>query len=132
MSRGSIKERSKGSFTVTIELPRDPVSNKRRQQYFSVKGTRKDAEKLLTEKLRELDTGLLIDKKKVKYNEYLDYWIEKTFDNLEITTQEGYIQKIERHIKPYIGNLYLEDIRPLHLQSLYDQLLKNGKVSRKR
>lgn len=131
MSRGNIRERSKGSFTITIELPKDTITNKRKQKYYTIKGTKKDAEKFLTEKLRELDTGLLIDIKKMKYSEYLDYWKEKTFNNLEITTKEGYIQKIEKHIKPYLGNLYLEDIKPLHLQNFYDKLLENGKLNGK-
>ena len=131
MSRGNIRERSKGSFTITIELPKDTITNKRKQKYYTVTGTRKEAEKFLTEKLRELDTGLLIDTKKMKYGEYLDYWQEKTFGNLEITTKEGYIQKINKHIKPYLGNLYLENIKPLHLQNFYDKLTENGKINGK-
>lgn len=131
MNRGNIRERSKGSFTITIELPRDIITNKRRQKYYTVNGTKKDAERFLTEKLRELDTGLLIDTRKMKYSEYLNYWEEKTFKNLEITTREGYTQKIEKHIKPYLGNIYLEDIKPLHLQNLYDKLLIDGRKDKK-
>ena len=131
MKRGNIRERIKGSYTITIELPRDIITNKRKQKYYTFKGSRKEAEKFLTEKLRELDTGILIDNKKMKYSEYLDYWKERTFKNLEITTQEGYVQKIEKHIKPYLGNLFLEDIRPLHLQNFYEKLLLEGRKDKK-
>lgn len=129
--RGNIRQRAKNSWTITIELPKDEITNKRRQKYYTVKGSKKDAEKFLTEKLRELDTGLIIDTKKMKFGEYLDYWKDKTFNNLEITTKEGYIQKIDKHIKPYLGNILLENLKPLHLQNFYEEKLKNGKLDGK-
>lgn len=129
--RGNIRKRSKNSWTITIELPKDISTGKRKQKYYTVKGTKKDADKFLTEKLRELDTGLLIDNKKMKFSEYLDYWKEETFDNLEVTTKEGYIQKINKHIKPCLGNILLENLKPLHLQNFYKEKLKNGKLDGK-
>lgn len=126
--RGHIKQRG-NTWSVIIELPKDTISNKRKQKWYTVNGTKKDAEKFLTEKLRELDTGILIDTKKMKFGDYLDYWKEKTFNNLEITTQEGYVQKIDKHIKPFLGNVYLEDLKPLHLQNFYEEKLKNGKLN---
>ena len=129
--RGNIRQRAKNSWTITIELPRDEVSNKRRQKFFTVRGSKKDAEKFLTEKLRELDTGILIDTTKIKFGEYLDFWKEKTFNNLEVTTEEGYIQKIDKHIKPYLGNIVLENLKPLHLQNFYSEKLKNGRLDGK-
>ncbi len=129
--RGNIRQRAKNSWTITIELPKDEITNKRRQKYYTVKGSKKDAEKFLTEKLRELDTGLIIDTKKMKFGEYLDYWKDKTFNNLEITTKEGYIQKIDKHIKPYLANILLENLKPLHLQNFYEEKLKNGKLDGK-
>lgn len=128
--RGSIRKRG-DNWSVIIEMPKDVVSGKRKQKWFTVVGSKKDAEKFLTEKLRELDTGILIDTTKMKYSEYLDYWKEKTFGNLEITTKEGYIQKIDKHIKPYLGNIYLENLKPLHLQNFYDEKLKSGKLNGK-
>ena len=48
LHRGYIQERAKGSFTITIELPKD-INNKRNRRYYTVKGTKKDAEIFLTE-----------------------------------------------------------------------------------
>ena len=50
---GSIHERSKGRWRVTVELPRDPITGKRRRRRFTVKGTRRDALKALREALRD-------------------------------------------------------------------------------
>ncbi len=128
--RGNITPISKvkSSWKIRIELPKDTITGKRRQKCYTFYGNKKDAEKFLTEKLRELDTGILIDTKKMKFGEYLDYWKDKTFNNLEVTTKEGYIQKIEKHIKPYLSNILLENLKPLHLQNFYEEKLKSGKL----
>lgn len=129
--RGHIKQRG-NTWSVIIELPKDVVTNKRKQKWYTVKGNKKDAEKFLTEKLRELDTGILIDTKKMKFAEYLDYWIKEACENkLSITTLDGYKQNIEKHIKPYLGGLELEKITPLHLQNFYTDRLKNGRLDGK-
>lgn len=130
MKRGNIRERAKGTFTITIEMPKDPITNKRRQKFYTIRGNKKDAEKFLTEKLNELDNGILVDTPKLKYSKYIEIWEDKTFNNLELTTIEGYKSKIKNHIIPKIGNLYLEDIKPLHLQNLYGDLIKEGLSNR--
>lgn len=133
-SRGSIKLGTKGknNWRIRIDLPKDIITGKRIQKCFTFYGTKKDAEKFLTEKLRELDTGMLINTKKMKFSEYLDYWIKEVCENkLSITTIDGYKQNIEKHIKPYLGNLELDKIMPLHLQNFYTDKLKNGKLNGK-
>lgn len=131
-NRGNITliSKEKSSWKIRIELPRDIATGKRKQKCFTFYGKKKEAEQFLTEKLRELDTGILIETKRMKFGDYLDYWKEKTFYNLEITTQEGYIQKIDKHIKPYLGNIYLEELKPLTLQNFYEEKLKNGRLTR--
>lgn len=128
MHRGYIQERAKGSFTITIELPKD-INNKRNRRYYTVKGTKKDAEIFLTEKLRELDIGALVNTRKLKYKDFLDIWKKRTFNNLEITTIETYKTLIEKYINKYLGNLYLEDIKPLHLQNFYEDLSQKHNLS---
>ena len=79
-----------------------------------------------------IDTGLLIDTKKMKFAEYLDYWIKEACENkLSITTLDGYKQNIEKHIKTYLGSIELEKIMPLHLQNFYTDRLKNGRLDGK-
>ena len=127
MSRGNIRERSKGSFTITIELPKDSFSGKRKQKYYTFKGTKKEAEKFLTEKLRELDTGVLVENTKMKFGEYLNFWLENSCKkNLSINTYEEYELKINKHIKPILGNILLDKLKPLHIQNFYTLKLEEG------
>jgi len=41
--RGSIIKRGKSSYTVVLNLGNDPTTGKRKQQWVSVKGTKKEA-----------------------------------------------------------------------------------------
>lgn len=129
--RGHIKKRGE-NWSVIIELPKDTLTGKRKQKWYTIKGSKKEAEKFLTERLRELDTGLLIDTKKMKLGEYFEYWLkEYCYNNLSINTIEGYEQYIEKHIKPKLGNIELEKLKPLQLQSFYSEKLENGKLNGK-
>ena len=55
--RGHITQRAKGSWSIVLDLGRDPSTGKRRQKWVTVRGTKKDAEKKLTELQSQLDSG---------------------------------------------------------------------------
>ncbi|MET0011592.1 MULTISPECIES: Arm DNA-binding domain-containing protein [Dehalococcoides] len=58
--RGHITKRSKDSYSIVLELDKDPVTGKRKQQWITVIGTKKNAEKKLSELLSQIDTGSFI------------------------------------------------------------------------
>ena len=47
--RGLIAKRGSGSYAIALNLGRDPETGKRKQQWISVKETKKEAEKRLSE-----------------------------------------------------------------------------------
>jgi ERCC4-type nuclease len=69
--RGHLTKRGKGSWTVVVSLGRDPATGRRRQQWESVKGTKRDAERRLPELLHQLDRGVPIDTSKLQLGDYL-------------------------------------------------------------
>ena len=52
--RGHLKQRSKGSWSIVLDMGRDPATGKRRQQWQTVRGTKKEAEKKLAELQHQL------------------------------------------------------------------------------
>ena len=63
--RGSIVKRSENSYTVILNLGKDPATGKRKQQWVSVKGNKRNAEKHLSELLHRLDTGTFVKPSKL-------------------------------------------------------------------
>lgn len=56
--QGHIRKRSKDSWTVVVELGRDPLTGNRRQTWRSVKGTKRDAQALPVQIISQRDSGL--------------------------------------------------------------------------
>lgn len=125
-SRGSIQKRGK-NYRIVISCGNDLETGKRIQKTFTVSGTKKDAEKYMTEKLREYDTGILCANKDMYFADYLDYWFSQHCEiNCKATTCQGYKQKINHDIKPFLGKIKLQQLTPIHLQQFYATKLKDG------
>ena len=125
--RGHITQRAKNKkiWSVVIEL--NKVNGKRKQKWYTVHGEKKDAEKFLTEKLRELDTGTLIDSKNINVRQYFNYLYEQhCLTKLSPTTYESYRRNLDNYILEELGYIRLEDLKPMHLQSFYTKCSKKG------
>lgn len=125
--RGHIKQRTKkaDSWSVIIELGK--LNGKRAQKWFTVHGSKKDAEKFLVEKLRELDIGNFTDSKNMSIKDYMNYWYEEFCKvNLSPTTYESYRRNLDKYIIKELGALKLDSLSPIHLQNLYNKCLNKG------
>ena len=124
--RGTLKQRSKGIWTIIPDAGRDPATGKRRQQWHTVKGTKREAQKRLTELLHEVDTGLYIKPAQVTVDTFLRQWLQDYAANrVRSTTLEGY-QWRARSIVATLGNIRLADLRPQHIQGYYTDKLSSG------
>jgi hypothetical protein len=64
--RGHICKHSKSSWTIVVDIGRDPVTGKRKQLYKAIKGTKKEAKSHLNEIIHQLDTGTFVKPKKTQ------------------------------------------------------------------
>lgn len=121
--RGHITQRAKGSWSISIYLGKDPITNKKKYKWYTIKGTKKEADKFLTEKLNEIENGIVVDSKNMTLAEYLNYWYEQCcITKLSPTTYESYKRNIDKYIIPQLGNIKLSTLLPLQLQSFYNNL----------
>ncbi len=126
--RGHITKRGKDSYTVVLNMGNDPTTGKRKQQWVSVKGTKKDAEKRLSELLHQLDAGTFIRPGKTTLGEYLERWLKDyAWPNLAPRTSEGYETIVKQHLIPKLGNIALTNLKPEHLQKYYSDMLSIGR-----
>ena len=129
--RGHIVKRYENSYSIILNLGRDPITKQRKQQWVSVKGTKKDAEKKLSELLHQLDTGTFVQPTKYTVANFLEQWLKDYCKaNLAQNTTETYEFFVRKHIVPVIGQLTLSSLRPEHLQRLYSDKLNGGLGSR--
>lgn len=123
--QGHLEKRGK---TWTIVLEDERVDNKRNRIYKATGYTRKsDAGAEMKRMIREYDSGLSFDVDNLTVAAYLKEWLEAYGKpKLAQRTYTSYTQMINRHVTPYIGQVPLTDLKPLHLQKLYKQLVSNG------
>jgi len=129
--RGHIIKRYKNSYTIVLNSGNDPSTGKRKQQWISVKGTKKEAEKKLAELLHQLDTGTYMKPGKTTLAEFLQYWLKDyVTPNLGPRTKEGYESIVRSHLVPFLGKIFLTQLKPEHLQQYYADQFTKGRIGK--
>jgi integrase len=124
--RGSIQQRSKGSWRIRYDGPL-AESRKRLQVTETVRGTRKDAERVLRERLQTVEKGGYIPNQSETVAEFMQRWLETyARSNTTLRTQQGYCGYVKRYIDPAIGNILIQSLTANHVQKLYSDLLEKG------
>jgi integrase len=125
--RGHVRRRGKQSWELKFELGIDPLTGRRRIRYASFKGTKREAEIELARLIAENATGGGIDPSKATLSEFLERWDRDwAASNLQPKTLERYRQLIGLYVKPHIGAIRIQKLRPVHLNELYAKLLREG------
>jgi integrase len=129
--RGHIRKSGSQSWLVRIHMGYEKGTGKRHYHNHTVRGTKKDAEKYLNQKLRELDTGTFIEPSPMTLDEYLDQWLDAAArPKLTQLSFEHYSYVLERYVRPALGKRKLAAVRPLDVQAVYSDMQKRGLSSR--
>lgn len=129
--RGHITQRSKGTYSIKISLGKDPGTGKYKSQWFTVKGSKRDAEKRLSELLHQIDTGNYMKPGKTTVADYLIRWLsDYVKPNLSPRGYERYESIARVHLIPSLGNIPLAQLKPEHIQRHYATKLKGGLSAR--
>ena len=125
MSRGSIVRRGSNSWRVKYDAGTDPAG-KRLTHYYTIRGTKRRAQEELTKLLAAVDGGSAVDPSRQPVAAFLDRWVRDWAEaNVAPTTLERYRGLIEIQIKPGLGHLPIQKLRPVDLNELYARLLRD-------
>ncbi|MFC2024311.1 tyrosine-type recombinase/integrase [Chloroflexota bacterium] len=124
--RGSIRQKSKGSWQIQIYTGTKP-DGKPRRHFETIRGRKSDAQRRLTELLSSLDKGVYTPPGRLTVADYLHKWLkEYVRANLSPRTAEGYEHICNHYFIPCMGNVRLNGLKPEHLQHFYSIQLSNG------
>lgn len=126
---GHIRKRGERSWELKFDLGADPLTGKRGIRYQSFKGTKREAQAKLTELLSEAARGVLTDPSKETLSAFADRWDHDwASHNVSLKTAERYRQLIANQIKPHLGAMPVQKIKPVHLNAFYAKLLQSGGI----
>src|SRR6516225_7620264 len=117
--RGTIQSRSPGSYRIRYSFGSDPVSGKRRWATATIKGSRKDAERELTRRLRTVDTGEHPEPSKMSVADWLALWLASTKIEVSPKTHERYAEIVRCYLVPGLGAIGLQRLAPSDIQRAY-------------
>jgi integrase len=124
--RGTIQSRSPGSYRIRYSLGSDPVTGKRRWATATVRGSRKDAERELTRRLRTVDTGEHPEPSKMSVADWLSLWLASTKIEVSPKTHERYAEIVRCYLVPGIGGLALQRLAPSDIQRAYNTFTRKA------
>lgn len=111
-----------GALRVRVFAGRDPVTN--RDHYVSRtvppgKNAAREAERVRVRLLSQVDDGRS-PRTTATVNQLLDRWLELV--EVERTTRAGYVGKIDKHVRPTLGEVQVGRLNAEMIDSLYSQL----------
>lgn len=129
---GSIEKRGKNSYRLTVsegfDLDGKPMIHRK-----TVHGTKKDAEVELAKFVTEVQNGLVIDGKSLKFSEFTEIW-KRDYGSKKLapSTYKRYCRMLETRLLPYFGHFYINKIKPTDIMKFYDLLEKDTQLVRKK
>jgi integrase len=124
--KGSVRQRSKGSYQIRYEAPPDGTG-KRKYLSETVRGTKKDAERVLRERLSAIENGGYVAKDKETLGQFMSRWLDTyAATNVTMRTLQGYRAYVERYLYPSIGAVPLQGLTARHIQGVYAGMLEKG------
>src|SRR5215470_17761455 len=125
-NEGSITRRRDGRWMAQVTIGRDPATGKPKRATFYGK-TRQDVADKLTKALRDKQQGTFVAPHKLTLGEWLDTWLwEYKKPKLRPSSFDSYERLARRHLKPMLGHIPLQDLRPEHVQHYYNEQGQHG------
>ena len=130
MASGNIVERirksGKISYEITVEGERDPLTGKRNRVFRTVKGSEKDARKVMHRMINDMEQNKIVKKNHKTVEEWMTEWINLYLPNVEETTRVGYKTKLRCYIKPALGDILIYSLRADHVQKMVNDMQARG------
>jgi integrase len=123
---GTITHRKDGRWMAQLTVGRDPTTGKLKR--VSLYGhTRQDVAGQLARALHDRDRGMLVAPHRLTVGAWLDTWLsDYKKPSVRPKTYDTYSTVVRYHLKPVLGHITLTNLRPQHVQSLYNEKTASG------
>ena len=126
---GSIRQRPDGKWEGRFSYT-DNVTGKRVNKSIYAP-TQPEAKRKLKELIKNAEetqnNDEYVTQSNIKLGDWLDTWMRVYKKNsIRPTTYSSYTQSINSHIKPALGNIELQKLRPEHIQTMLNDLSKGS------
>jgi integrase len=125
--RGSLRQRSAGSFELRVYIGVDPTTGRRRYRSMTVRGTRADAERELAAMVATVRSVRAVGVRS-SMSELLEAWFSVASGGWAPTTTRQTRSVLDRYLHPHFGELAVGDVTPAIIDAGYAALRREGGV----
>ena len=129
---GSIEKRGKDSYRLVClagyDLRGRPIKKTK-----TIRGTKKEAEIELAKFVADVQNGMYIEGKSLKFSEFTEIW-KRDYGSKELapSTYKRYCRMLETRLLPNFGHFYINKIKPTDIMRFYDLLSRDTQLVRKK
>jgi len=110
-----------------LEAGRDPKTGKRQRETFTVRGTKRDAEREAAERTAAIARGTYIDPSRETVGEFLHRWLRDYVDvSISLRSQLRYRDIVEGVLVPHLGGIPIQQLKPAHILAIEQELRTAG------
>lgn len=127
---GSIENKGRGKWRVSLSLGVDPATGKYRRVSKRVTGTKADAKAVLAELRKQKENGVQLDKGKITVSELCALWLEaKEAGGTCSKTQLNNYRTVLQHACAHIGNVRVCDVDARIVETTYAKVRKERNLA---
>ena len=129
---GSIEKRGKNSYRL-VYLAGYDLQGKPIKKTKTIHGTKKEAEIELAKFVADVQNGMFVEGKSLKFSEFTEIW-KRDYASKELapSTYKRYCRILETRLLPYFGHFYINKIKPTDIMHFYDLLSRDTQLVRKK
>jgi integrase len=124
--KGHIRERSPGHWAIVLGTT-DPATGKRRLKWHSFKGNKREAQIECSRLITALTGGTYLEPSKTTLEKFLDRWLDHIKSQVSPKTYERYAGIVNQNIKPLLGAVVLNKLKPAQISQAYAKALAGGR-----
>jgi integrase len=126
--RGTMRERSPGTWELRVYLGVDPVTRKKKYRSRTHHGPKRSAESELARLVSEVERAGPVTE--ATLDRLLREWLEIHGPDLAVSTRHEYERLIRKRISPALGHLQLRKLQVNELERFYRSLVDGGLAPR--
>ena len=125
---GSISRRKNGTFEGRVTVGFDPSSGKQIRKSIYGRTLKEVREKMaeIQKQYANATTTEEIEAVGMSLGEWLETWLVEYVQDVKPGTKTSYASIVDNHIRPALGKIALQDLKPPMIQKFYNQLRNNG------
>ena len=125
---GSISKRSNGTWEGRITVGFDPSTGKQIRKSIYGRTQKEVREKMNELQLQYANVSTVeeIDAVEMTLSEWLDTWLADYIQDVKPGTKVSYTSIVDNHIRPVLGKIALQKLKPPMIQKFYNQLREKG------